>query len=534
MMKARFSKYIVILLFFIIPAQSFSQLFTEDFVKLSRALGYISAYYVDSVDSEQLVEDAIINMLKELDPHSVYIPADEVREMNEPLEGNFEGIGIQFNILNDTIYVIAPISGGPSEKVGLRAGDRIVEVDGENVASINITTNGVRDRLLGEKGTKVKVGIKRKGVDEILHFTIVRDKIPIYSVDAAYVINNDIAYIKINRFAMTTVEEFLEKFQELKQKGANSLILDLRGNGGGYLDKAIDLADQFLEKDQLIVYTKGLKSPKAESNATGSGQFKEGKLLILIDEGSASASEIVSGAVQDWDRGIVVGRRSFGKGLVQKPMFLPDGSMMRLTVARYYTPTGRLIQKPYDDGKEEYEKELYERYKHGEFLNKDSINLPDSLKYRTLKNKRIVYGGGGIMPDIFVPLDTTSVTKFYGKVIRQGVLNSFVLEYIDKNRKKLTSNYTDFETFQSNFEVSDKILNDLREYAATENIEVDDEEFEDTKKDFRLIVKALIARDLWDMSEYFQIVNVRDKGFNKAVEIMHNWDQYQKKVLNTP
>lgn len=534
MMKSRFSKYIVVLLFFIIPVQSFSQLFTEDFVKLSRALGYISAYYVDSVDSEQLVEDAIVSMLKELDPHSVYIPADEVKEMNEPLEGNFEGIGIQFNVLNDTIYVISPISGGPSEKVGLRAGDRIVEVDGENVASINITTKGVRDRLLGEKGTKVKVGIKRKGMEELLHFTIIRDKIPIYSVDAAYVINNDIAYIKINRFAMTTVDEFLEKFQELQQKGANSLILDLRGNGGGYLDKAIDLADQFLEKDQLIVYTKGLKSPKAESTATGSGQFKNGKLLILIDEGSASASEIVSGAVQDWDRGIVAGRRSFGKGLVQKPMFLPDGSMMRLTVARYYTPTGRLIQKPYEDGKEEYEKELYERYRHGEFLNQDSINLPDSLKYKTLKNKRIVYGGGGIMPDIFIPLDTTSVSKFYGKVLRQGVLNSFELEYIDKNRKKLTSNYSDFETFQSDFEITDKVLNDLREYAANEDIEVDDEEFEKSRKDFRLIVKALVARDLWDMSEYYQIVNVRDKGFNKALDIMQNWDQYHKQVLNTP
>ncbi len=534
MMKARFTKYVVILLLFFIPVQSYSQLFTEDFVKLSRALGYISAYYVDSVDSEQLVEDAIINMLKELDPHSVYIPADEVKEMNEPLEGNFEGIGIQFNILNDTIYVIAPISGGPSEKVGLKAGDRIVEVDGENVASIDISTKGVRDRLLGEKGTKVKVGIKRKGVDEILHFTIIRDKIPIYSVDAAYIIDNDIAYVKINRFAMTTVDEFLEKFNELKAKGAKSLILDLRGNGGGYLDKAIDLADQFLEKDQLIVYTKGLKSPKAESNSTGKGEFKEGNLLILIDEGAASASEIVAGAVQDWDRGIVVGRRSFGKGLVQKPMFLPDGSMMRLTVARYYTPTGRLIQKPYDDGKEEYEKELYERYKHGEFLNQDSIDFPDSLKYKTLKNKRIVHGGGGIMPDIFVPLDTTSVSKFYSNVIRQGVLNSFVLEYIDQNRKKLKSNYTDFESYRNNFEIADKILNDLRDYAAREDIEVDDEEFEQSKNDFRLIVKALVARDLWDMSEYFQIINVRDNGFNKAVEIMQNWNQYQKQVLNTP
>ena len=531
MMKTRFSRYVIILLLFFLPVKLFSQFITEDIFKFSRALGYISSYYVDSVDSKQLVEDAIVNMLKELDPHSVYIPADEVKEMNEPLEGNFEGIGIQFNVLNDTIYVISPISGGPSEKVGLRAGDRIVEIDGENVASINISTTGVRDRLLG---TKVKVGIKRKGVDEILYFTIVRDKIPIYSVDAAYLIDKDIAYIKINRFAMTTVDEFLEKLNMLKGQGANSLILDLRGNGGGYLDKAIDLADQFLEKDQLIVYTKGLKSPKAESRATGQGQFKNGNVLVLIDEGSASASEIVTGAVQDWDRGIVVGRRSFGKGLVQKPMFLPDGSMIRLTVARYYTPTGRLIQKSYEDGKEEYEKELYNRYKHGEFLNKDSIDFPDSLKYKTLKDNRTVYGGGGIMPDIFVPLDTTSVTKFYSKVIRQGVLNSFVLEYIDKNRKKLKSNYTDFETFNSKFEVSDKVLEDLRDYSVDNDIETTDEEFGNSKEDFRLIVKALIARDLWDMSEYFQIVNVRDKGFNKAVEIMQNWERYQKQVLNTP
>ncbi|MFC2096413.1 S41 family peptidase [Bacteroidota bacterium] len=532
MIKLKPIKYILILLF-LFPVQVFSQYLTEDIFKFSRALGYISSYYVDSVDSKQMVEDAIIDILKDLDPHSVYIPADEVKEMNEPLEGNFEGIGIQFNILNDTIYVISPISGGPSEKVGLRAGDRMVEIDGENVAIIEITTQGVRDRLLGEKGSKVNVGIKRKGVDEILYFTITRDKIPIYSVDAAYLIDNEIAYIKINRFAMTTLKEFTEKMDLLSKQGAKSIILDLRGNGGGYLDKAVDLSDQFLEKGQLIVYTKGLKSKKTESYATGMGRFKEEHVLVLIDEGSASASEIVSGAVQDWDRGIIVGRRSFGKGLVQKPMFLPDGSMMRLTVARYYTPTGRLIQKPYEDGKEQYEMELYHRYENGEFLNKDSIDLPDSLKYTTLKNKRIVYGGGGIMPDIFVPLDTTKVTEFYGKIIRQGVLNTFVLEYIDKNRKKLKSKYPNFNTYNKQFEVTDEILDDLQEYSKENEIETTEEEFENSKNDFRLIVKALIARDLWDMSEYFQIVNVRDKGFNKAVDIMQNWDSYQNQVLNT-
>ena len=533
MLKVNFHKYLLISFLLIFPSSLFSQYLTEDIFKFSRALGYISSYYVDSVDTKELVEDAIIDILKDLDPHSVYVPADEVKAMNEPLEGNFEGIGIQFNILRDTIYVISPISGGPSEKVGLRAGDRIVEIDDENVAIIKISTQGVRDRLLGKKGTKVKVGIKRKNVNEILYFTITRDKIPIYSVDAAYLVDNDIAYIKINRFAMTTIKEFNEKVEMLKSQGAKSIILDLRDNAGGYLDKAIELADQFLDKGQLIVYTKGLQVPRSESYATGAGNCKDGKVLILIDEGSASASEIVSGAIQDWDRGIIVGRRSFGKGLVQKPMFLPDGSMIRLTIARYYTPTGRLIQKPYDNGSEEYAKELLTRYEHGEFLNADSIDLPDSLKYYTLKNKRVVYGGGGIMPDIFVPLDTTAVTKYYSKMVRQGVLNSYVLEYIDKNRKRLESNYPDFKSFNNKFEVTDKMLKNLLEHGEENDIETTDEEFENSKKNFKLIIKGLIARDLWDMSEYFQIVNVRDKGFNKAVEIMQNWDNYQEHVLKS-
>ena len=533
MIKNNLNKYIIILLLLVFPAKLFSQYLTEDIFKFSRALGYISSYYVDSVDTKSMVENAIIDMLKELDPHSVYIPADEVKEMNEPLEGNFEGIGIQFNVLEDTIYIISPISGGPSEKVGLRAGDRIIEIDGENVAGIEISTKGVRDRLLGKKGTKVNVGIKRKSVNDLLYFTITRDKIPIYSVDAAYLVNDDIAYIKINRFAITTVDEFNEKIVMLKEKGAKSIILDLRDNGGGYLDKAINLADQFLEAGQSIVYTKGLQVPKTQSFATGKGNCKEEKIIILIDEGSASASEIVSGAIQDWDRGIIVGRRSFGKGLVQKPVFLPDGSMIRLTVARYYTPTGRLIQKPYDNGTEEYAKELLKRYEHGEFLNQDSIDLPDSLKYYTLKNERLVYGGGGIMPDIFVPLDTTTVTKFYGKIIRQGILNSFVLDYIDKNRKKLQSNYPDFETFNSKFEVSDKMLKELVKYGEKNDVTTTEDEAEKSKKNFKLIIKALIARDLWDMSEYYQIVNVRDKGFNKAIEIMQEWDYYQKQVLKT-
>jgi len=532
MNKQKILIYSAIILLYLIPVRVFSQYLTEDIFKFSRALGYISTFYVDSVDSKELVETAIVSILKDLDPHSVYIPADEVKEMNEPLEGNFEGIGIQFNILEDSIYVIASIPGGPAEKVGVKAGDRIVEIDGENVASIKITTTGVRDRLLGQKGTKVNVGIKRKGVDEILYFTIVRDKIPIYSVDAAYMAEEKVAYVKIIRFAMTTVNEFKEKIGILAKQGAESLIIDLRGNGGGYLDQAIDLADQFLEQGEMIVYTKGLNAPKTESVATGNGIFKKGNIIILVDEGSASASEIVSGAVQDWDRGIIVGRRTFGKGLVQKPMFLPDGSMLRLTVARYYTPTGRLIQKPYEDGTDAYEKELMKRYEHGEFLNEDSISFPDSLKYFTLKNKRLVYGGGGIMPDIFIPLDTTSVTGYYSKMIRQGVLNSYVLDYIDKNRKKLLSAYPSFSKYQKDFEVNDKIIIGLRDYGIKNKVEAEEDEFKKSKEDFKLIIKALIARDLWDMSEYYQIVNVRDKGYNKALEILKNWDKYHSELLN--
>ncbi|HAN17995.1 MAG: peptidase S41 [Bacteroidetes bacterium GWC2_33_15] len=514
-----------------IPANCFSQYLTEDIFKFSRAMGYISNFYVDTVNSPKLVENAIINVLKELDPHSVYIPEDEVKEMNEPLEGNFEGIGIQFNLLNDTIYVISPISGGPSEKVGLRAGDRIVKINEEIVAGKGISNTGVRDRLLGEKGTKVIVWIKRKGVKELLSFTITRDKIPIFSVDAAYLIDKDIAYIKINRFALTTVDEFVEKIKKLKAQGSKSLILDLRDNGGGYLDKAIELADHFLDDNKLIVFTEGLRVPRTESFATNDGICQDGNVIILIDEGSASASEIVAGAVQDWDRGIIIGRRSFGKGLVQKPFYLPDGSMIRLTIARYHTPTGRVIQKPYDKGMDNYEKELLTRYQQGEMMNKDSINFHDSLKYFTLQNKRIVYGGGGIMPDIFVPLDTTSVTEFYSKMVRQGVLNSFVLDYIDKNRKSLKSKYPDFNTYNEKFVVTPKMIEELVIYGANNKIEPKGDDAKKSEYDFSLIIKALIARDLWDMSEYYQIVNVRDKGFNKAVEVAKNWEKYHSEVL---
>ncbi|OFY73322.1 MAG: peptidase S41, partial [Bacteroidetes bacterium RIFOXYA12_FULL_33_9] len=380
-----------------------SQEFNNSVFKLSKVLNLISTFYVDTVNQDQLTEEAIIGMLKFLDPHSIYISKEEVEEMNEPLEGNFEGVGVQFNILNDTIVVVSPIPGGPSEKVGIQAGDRFVTINGENVAGIGIRNNDVVEKLRGAKGTTVNVGMKRKGTKEILDFTITRDKIPIYSLDASYMINKEVGYIKLNRFAATTMEEYYKAVENLKANGAKHLIIDLQDNSGGYLNTSIDLADEFLKDQKLIVYTEGVKSPKHEYKATGRGNFEEGKVIVLVNEGSASASEILSGALQDWDRGVVIGRRTFGKGLVQRPFNLPDGAMIRLTIARYYTPTGRLIQKSYEGGFNDYSRDLINRYNSGEFLSEDSIHFPDSLKYKTLQNSRNVYGGGGIMPDIFIP-----------------------------------------------------------------------------------------------------------------------------------
>ena len=508
-----------------------AQIFNDDIYKFGKALHYIDNYYIDSVDRSKLVEDALKSMLKDLDPHTTYLTKEEVKEMNEPLQGNFEGIGIQFNIHNDTIYVISAISGGPSEKVGIQGGDRIVKIEGENVAGVGITNQGVRDRLLGKKGTKVDVTVKRGGINKLLHFTITRDEIPIHSRDAAYMANDHIGYIKLNRFAMTTNEEFTEAAEDLKNKGANSLILDLRGNSGGYLQQAIELADEFLKKDRLIVYTEGRKVERENNYATKEGVFEDGNIVILINEGSASASEIVAGAIQDWDRGIIIGRRSFGKGLVQRPVELPDGSMIRLTIARYHTPTGRAIQKPYDNNRKEYNKDLLKRYNEGEMVSADSIDFPDSLKYTTKTADRPVYGGGGIMPDIFIPVDTTGYSDYYSDLIRGGVLNSFILDYIDKNRKDLKNSYPDFETYQEKYTISGQMLNDLYKYAKEEDIETDKEETEAAEKEIKLLLKGLIARDLWDMNEYFQVVNKEDKEINRAIEVLNNWNKFSEQYL---
>ena len=531
MNKNTLYRYFLLLAILFLPLTGKSQVFNEQVFKLSKVYSSIISYYVDSVNEDVIVEHAIVEMLKKLDPHSVYVNKDEVKEMNEPLQGNFEGIGIQFNLLNDTILVISPISGGPAEKVGMRAGDRIIKIDSEIVAGVSITNTSVRDRLMGEKGTKVNVSVKRKGYSEFLDFTITRDKIPIYSLDAAYMVDKNTGYIRLNRFSSTTTREFLSALENLKKEKVKNLILDLRDNGGGYLQEAIFLADHFFDTRKLLVYTEGIKSPKMEYFSTDRGEFKTGKLIVLINEGSASASEIVAGAIQDWDRGLVMGRRSFGKGLVQRPVNLPDGSMLRLTVARYFTPTGRLIQKPYDDDFTGYARDLSDRMKNGEYFSADKIQFPDSLKYSTLVNKRSVFGGGGIMPDVFIPLDTTNYTGFYRDIVRKGTFNMFVLNYVDQNREKLKAEYSGFSKFRNQFELTPEIFGELLEFAKKDGIEPLPEELEKSEKLISVQLKGLIARDLWDTSEYFEIVNESDETFKTAVKIISNQNLYDQYIL---
>lgn len=482
----------------------------------------ITNLYVDSVDENKLVEDAIRGMLEKLDPHSSYSTPEEVKKMNEPLRGNFEGIGVQFNMVDDTLLVIQPTLNGPSEKAGIIAGDKIVTVNDTAIAGVKMSTDDIMNRLRGPKNTKVKLGIKRMDIKELLHFTITRDKIPVKSVDAAYMIRPGIGYIRIGSFGAATHNEFMDCLTALEAQGMENLVLDLQGNGGGYLVAAVDIANEFLQKGDLIVYTSGLRAPRMEYKAKGNGRFQNGKVVVLVDEYSASAAEIVTGAIQDQDRGVVVGRRSFGKGLVQRPIDMPDGSMIRLTVSHYYTPAGRCIQKPYKKGdNKDYAMDVYNRLKHGELTNADSIHFADSLKCYTLKKKRAVYGGGGIMPDHFVPLDTTRYTKFYRELAAKTIIRDECIKYVMKNRGKLKARYQSFEDFKAGYEVPKSLISKIVEAGEKKNIKPKDEEEQKKTMPFLTMqLKALVARDLWDMNEYFSVFNESDPVVLKAVECL--------------
>lgn len=486
-------------------------------MKYAEILTHIEKDYVDTVNMDNLVDYSITKMLEKLDPHTVYIPNQKIEMAHAQLEGDFEGIGIEFNIIKDTIYVVAPISGGPSERAGLIAGDKIIEVDDSVIAGKGITNADVFRLLRGKKGTEVQVAVKRRGNSDLLDFKIIRDNIPTYSVEASYMVNDKTGYIKINRFSETTYQEFKKALTELKGKGMEQLVLDLRDNPGGYMDQATKMADDFLGANKLIVYTDG-KDPRYDQQAyaTGKGDFEKGALIVLINEGSASASEIVSGALQDNDRALIVGRRSFGKGLVQMPITLHDNSEIRLTISRYYTPSGRSIQKPYDpENGDDYSGDLLRRYEHGEFFHADSIKFNDSLKFRT-ENGRVVYGGGGIMPDIFVPRDTTAFTNYLLDLFNKNIIREYTLDYYSSNKKELKD--MGLEKFRTSFNVTDKMLREVVETASASGVELNEKEYRKSERFIRQNIKAYIARSAWGNEGFYMIMNEHDDVFINAMK----------------
>lgn len=488
----------------------------EQTLKYQRLMALIDAFYVDTVNLQKLTEDAVVKVLSDLDPHSVYIAKEEVEDVNEELDGGFFGIGIMFNVLHDTLTVISAVPGGPSEKVGLLAGDKIIKVEGENIAGVKLSSTEVRKKLKGPKGSPVNIVVLRKG--DYIDFKILRDKIPIYSVDASYMLDKTTGYIKILRFAATTTEEFEAAVKKLQAQGMKDLILDLQRNGGGYMGAAIGISDNLLDNKKMIVYTNGNASGRREEYSTASGLFKEGRVVVLIDENSASASEIVSGAIQDWDRGLIVGRRSFGKGLVQRQLPLTDGSMVRLTTSHYYTPSGRCIQKPYKGV--DYRGELYDRYERGELVNADSMLVNDTVKYYTKLKKRVVYGGGGIMPDIFVPLDTTINYLYFNRLAAKNVIGEYIVNYVDKNREQLKKKFPKFEKFKEEFVITDAMLNDIVVAGEKAGVKKDEKAFKMLAPIMKLQLKALIARDLWEMNEMHQIMNEEDPILKKGWEAL--------------
>lgn len=502
--------------------QEFQDIDVNQLRKLQMVHVAVTELYVDTVNQGKLTEAGIRGILNSLDPHSSYSDAKETKAINEPLQGNFEGIGVQFNMLEDTLVVIQTIRKGPSEKVGILAGDRIVKVNDQIIAGVKMERDSIMRVLRGPKGTVVKLGIIRRGVPDMIWFNVTRDKIPMNTLDAAYIIRPGVGYIHLDRFGATSGAEVKEAIEKLKGQGMKDLIFDLESNGGGYLGAAVEVANQFLNAGDLIVYTEGRATPKEQLKAEGGGLFRKGKLIVLVDEFTASAAEIVSGAVQDYDRGTIVGRRTFGKGLVQRPIPLPDGSMIRLTVAHYYTPSGRCIQKPYTKGrKSEYEEDFENRFKHGELISIDSIRLDSTKVYHTINKRRPVYGGGGIMPDVFVPLDTTTYTKYYMALRRGNYINDQSLRYIDRHRADLKAKYKDIKAFIKNYEVPAELTDTIVAVAGRKGVKPkDDAELQKTLKDLRFTLKSLIIYDIWDRNEYFQFINSRSDIVKKALEIL--------------
>jgi carboxyl-terminal processing protease len=526
--------YLTTLILFATTLSSFAQQNeVQTTLKFEEVFGYLDSYYVEDFDGPKITDAAIVAMLKELDPHTYLIPKEEVEQSNSQINGSFVGVGIRFQIMDDTLTVVNTIEGGPCEKVGVQAGDKIIQVNGENIAGIGLKTSDVRTYLMGDKGTKVVLDIKRKNNNDLISFDVIRDKIPIHSIPAYYMVTDKTGYIKVTSFSRTTPEELYNAINVLKRQGMKNLILDLQGNGGGLMSSAKFMADMFLDDNKLIVYAKG-RSYKQEDyvadnkNYRGNyylgeknGVFEKGKLVVLTDENSASASEIVTGALQDWDRALIVGRRTFGKGLVQRPYQLSDGSILRITVARYYTPSGRFIQKPYYDGVDAYYQAKADAFTNGEYMHKDSIKLPDSLRTKTLLLGRTVYGGGGIMPDVFVPLDTMEISEMYRNISRKGIINNFTFEYVDNNREALKAKYPTFESFKKAEITEQNLMNDFFEFAKNEGVEFNEADYKTSEKLIKTLIKARMASNLWDFSKYYEIYNEQENEiFLKGLELI--------------
>lgn len=500
--------------------------------KLLSAEQIIERYYVDDVDAQKIVQDAIVAMLKNLDPHSSYSDPEETKELTTPLEGNFSGIGIQFNMLNDTLFVIQTTSGGPSEKVGILPGDRILSAGDSIISGVKSPNARILKILRGPKGSRVDLKVLRRGTPEPIEFSITRDDIPIYSIDASYMADPHTGYIRISRFAEDTNTEFVKAVKELRKQGMRDLIIDLEDNGGGYLNAAHQLASHFLKFDDLVVYTDAPKTGPTVYSVERSGDLQDGKLIILANQYSASASEILAGAIQDNDRGLIVGRRTFGKGLVQRPFPFPDGSMIRLTVSKYYTPSGRCIQKPYQAGNEEgYRKDIMHRYEAGEFSSEDSVHFADSLRFETLRNRRPVYGGGGIMPDLFVPIDTTAYSPYYRDIMAKGILNRFSITYVDNNRNELQSRYPSEQEYLDKFTVDSIMMNEIVKMGESDSIKLNQEQYERSRQMMETIVKAVIGRDLFETSTYFKVVNPTLNPIYREGLLLINDDERYNRLL---